>query len=487
MLGRLLIQSSLVASCSAISLIRYIERKKKLTNILVLRTGFMIVKCAKTGKILVSEDDVKEHADAFGVCEFEEIAPDTTFLWMNAETGKFCFSKNELDVYLRRTGEDESKFSEITVTEFLKVRNAKSKERKNDPTVQQFAKEKLVNVLVEVKGFTVLQAEKALWYTKNESAARAEEWLREHAQDPDFNLPLKLSETDVVPEASPVDGTETVSSYVSESIVEELVGMGYARNRAVRSVWKTGNGGVASSVDWLTAHCEDADIDDEIPSEVSVRPKLSREEAQTAALELQRKLREERLAREAAETKEKEKLRIAQTKQMMDHQAQLEEGTRMRESQDRERAKREAEAHKAELAAKLRQDFIERFGYEPPVEQKVNVKPKERILAILNAIRKNYHVAVVKNCLATVRVYLANVESNCTDKKFHRIKYAPLTSGGYFLGRPTKHFPKKSPACPKPWSCWECAGSRTTGANFWKSKRRSPMGISAGRRLSMPT
>lgn len=40
----------------------------------------MIVKCTKTGKILATEDEMKEHAEAFGVASFEEIQPDTTMI-----------------------------------------------------------------------------------------------------------------------------------------------------------------------------------------------------------------------------------------------------------------------------------------------------------------------------------------------------------------------------------------------------------------------
>ena len=48
----------------------------------------MIVKCTKTGKILASEEEMKEHAEAFGVAGFEEVDPTKTFVWMNPNSGK---------------------------------------------------------------------------------------------------------------------------------------------------------------------------------------------------------------------------------------------------------------------------------------------------------------------------------------------------------------------------------------------------------------
>jgi hypothetical protein len=395
----------------------------------------MIVKCAKTGKILASEEEIKEHAEAFGVPNFEEIMPDEVTLWMNSMTGKHCFTTSEMDVFCRRTGTDPSEFSEITVTEYLKRRAERQQSFKNDPRVEKFANENYLSALVDVRGFSVLQAEKALWFTRNESVAKAEEWLKENSKSPDFNVPLKLSEDALVPESltapAPVS-VETIpmSEFINKDFLAELESMGFSSNRATRALWKTENAGVAQAIDWLTAHEADTDIDDPVPSEISVPkktgPKLSKEEAQLAALELQRKLREERAVREAAEAREKERQRIMNTKAMADQQAVMEEQKRKREIMERERIKREEEAHKAELAEKLRLDFIERFGYEPPAggvsTTQPTVKPKDRILQLLNQIKRSFEKEIVKNCLSTLRLYLANIESNSAEKKYHKIK-----------------------------------------------------------------
>ena len=394
----------------------------------------MIVKCAKTGKILAGEEEIREHAEAFGVAGFEEVDPETTFVWMNPDSGKYCFTANEVDVYCKRSGEKESAFKQMTVAKFLELRKARITERENDSRVQLFANQKLVSALVDVKGFTVLQAEKALWHTRNESLAKAEEWLRDHCKDTDFNSPIKLSECDVVPESVTPPEVQTISlaDYVDRGIVSELVGMGFTEVQATRAVWKTENASVTNAVEWLSNNRQESHepLPDQIPLPVTdsryvSKPKLSKEEAQKAALELQRKLREERTLREAAEAREKERQRIAQTKVMMEQQSQLAEAQRLREIAQREHEKKLAEDHRAEVAAKLRQDFIERFGYEPPQESKgvqAPQKPKDRILFFLNGMKKSHSSESVKNALSLLRVYLANIESNSAEKKYHKIK-----------------------------------------------------------------
>ena len=394
----------------------------------------MIVKCTKTGKILATEEEMKEHAEAFGVAGFEEVDPETTVVWINPETGKYCFTANEVNVYCKRSGESISTFQEMTVSEFLKVRKARLTERENDIRVQSFANQKLVSALVDVKGFTVLQAEKSLWYTRNESLAKAEEWLRDHSKDVDFNTPIKLSEADLIPESVTPPEVQTIalSEYVDKSMVTELVGMGFSDVQAIRAVWKTENASVTNAVDWLSNNQDESNepLPDQIPlpktdSRYVTKPKLSKEEAQKAALELQRKLREERVIREAADAREKERQRIAQTKIMMEQQGQLAEAQRLREISEKEREKKLAEDHRAEVAAKLRQDFIERFGYEPPAESKGSQppqKPKDRVLFYLNLMKKNHPSETVRNTLSLLRMYLGNIESNSAEKKYHKIK-----------------------------------------------------------------
>ena len=394
----------------------------------------MIVKCTKTGKILATEEEIKEHAEAFGVASFEEIRADETKLWMNHASGKYCFSKNEIDVFCRRTGENESNFMEITVSEYLGIRAAKQKERRNDSRVEMFAKDKFLSALVDVKGYTVLQAEKALWFTRNESVQKAEEWLKAHAKDEDFNEALKLGDDAQVPESLSVGEMVGFDSFIENLQVEELVKMGFGEVRAKRAVWKTENGGVEKALDWLSTHANDEDIDAALPTEVEMRRvpvmiTLSREEAQLAAKELQKKLREDRIAREAAEEKEKERLRILQARAAQEQQTVLEEQKRKREIQERERQKEEDEVRRKELAEKIRLDYIDRFGCEPPPSTAKKVfSPKERVLQILNQIRKSsVSKETIANCLSILKLYLGNISKNPSEKKFQKINMSNKT------------------------------------------------------------
>jgi Skp family chaperone for outer membrane proteins len=386
----------------------------------------MIVKCTKTGKILSTDEEMRDHAEAFGVAGFEEIDPQKTHIWYNPQSGKHCFTANEVDVFCRRSGDDKTSFVEIPVSEFLSIRASKKQDRRNDQRVESFANEKLLTALVDIKGYTTLQAEKALWFTRNESLIKAEEWLRNHSKDADFNSPLILGENGKVPDSlttpSEVQNIP-LSDYVKRDIVTELMSMGFSETRAIRAVWKTENGGVEVAVEWLSSHADEDLLPEFIPIPAK-QPKLSKEEAQRAALELQRKLREERIAREATEARDKEKQRIAHTKALQEQQAQLQESQRIREIAEREREKRLQEEHRAQVAEKLRQDFIERFGYEPPEDKKSKLsdKPKDKILFYLNQIKRNHPSNIAREALSTFRMYLGNIEKNSSDKKFHKIK-----------------------------------------------------------------
>jgi ubiquitin carboxyl-terminal hydrolase 5/13 len=51
---------------------------------------------------------------------------------------------------------------------------------------------------------------------------------------------------------------------VDESAVEQLMSMGFPRNRCVRALIKTGNNGPDVAMNWLFEHMDDPDIDDPI-------------------------------------------------------------------------------------------------------------------------------------------------------------------------------------------------------------------------------
>jgi ubiquitin carboxyl-terminal hydrolase 5/13 len=75
-------------------------------------------------------------------------------------------------------------------------------------------------------GFTAIQAEKALRMTGNESAEVAMQWLFDHIEDPDINIPIQQ------PGAG---GGEVVDQ---EKIVD-LMGMGFEEHMAKHALQET--------------------------------------------------------------------------------------------------------------------------------------------------------------------------------------------------------------------------------------------------------
>ncbi|KAF4706175.1 hypothetical protein FOZ63_022512, partial [Perkinsus olseni] len=71
-------------------------------------------------------------------------------------------------------------------------------------------------------------------------------------------------------------------------------GMGFPLVRAEKALYYSDNAGVENAVQWLGEHENDEDIDKPLPAP---KPQMSKEEAQAKALELQKKLREDRMER----------------------------------------------------------------------------------------------------------------------------------------------------------------------------------------------
>jgi hypothetical protein len=83
-------------------------------------TLFMFLKCSATGKIFFSPEEAKDHAEALGKADFEEVSPDT-LCWVSRESGKPFYSRIALEQYKQRVcrgGGEE--FEEITLQQ-LKV------------------------------------------------------------------------------------------------------------------------------------------------------------------------------------------------------------------------------------------------------------------------------------------------------------------------------------------------------------------------------
>merc|ERR1711972_847230 len=95
------------------------------------------------------------------------------------------------------------------------------------------------------------------------------------------------------------------------------------------------------------------------------------------------------------------------------------------------REKEEHEKHRAELKERLRQDYIERFGKEPPPEEEEKEKAikeksaKDQVAFFLNKLKKTYKDTDkegLKTCLTTLRIYVKNLQDNPQDPKFKKLK-----------------------------------------------------------------
>lgn len=419
----------------------------------------MILKCNKTGRLFFSEDEAKAYADQFGNADFSEVAPDQK-MWITPE-GRPFFSESEIAQYKQRTQQPDLQTEELTVQAYGARLAAKDAARSNDARVQRYAKKKIMDALCEVKGYGQLIAEKACWFTENKSVAECEKWIEEHKNDEGIREPLRLApgaagpdsadgaaaavEPEPGPKVHPVDengeplkeNCKEVKEKIKPDQLQELLAMGFGEIRAEKALFYTANpdnpnAGLEGAVQWLTDHAEDADVDFPIATVAApapAKPKMSPEEAAQKALELQQRLKREREEREKQEAKDKEKARIAQTKLMQEANAELEAANRKRDFEQMKKEQEAHDAHAAELKEKLRLDYIERFGCEPPVEsaeETVKEKPtREQIAFFINGMKKKYadtEPAKLKAGLTVLKAYFGNVQKDPLDKKFHKIK-----------------------------------------------------------------
>merc|ERR550514_193287 len=215
------------------------------------------------------------------------------------------------------------------------------------------------------QGFTEVVAEKALYKVDNASLQHAMNWALDHSEDPDYELPMKP------PKAAPPTPAEPE------------------------------------------------------------KPKMSKEEAEAKAMELQAKLREKRLADEKQSEKDRERARIESTKMMLETNAKLAEEERKRALEQQRREKEEHDKYKDELKERLKQDYRDRFGCDPPdsdeeKEGKVKEKSsKDQAAFHLNKLKKTYkdtNREGLKTCLATLKIYIKNLQENPSEEKFKKLK-----------------------------------------------------------------
>jgi len=82
---------------------------------------------------------------------------------------------------------------------------------------------------IQEMGFSAVQAEKALRMTGNTSAEAAMQWLFEHIDDEDLNVPFQ----------TPGQGAGGAVAEVDQGKMEDLMGMGFDEHMAKRALQET--------------------------------------------------------------------------------------------------------------------------------------------------------------------------------------------------------------------------------------------------------
>ncbi|SBT33819.1 conserved Plasmodium protein, unknown function [Plasmodium ovale wallikeri] len=163
-----------------------------------------------------------------------------------------------------------------------------------------------------------------------------------------------------------------------------------------------------------------------------IKAKLTPEEAQKKAIELQKKIREKKLIKEKEEELLRERNRIAMAKEAQKRKEQIEEFERKKYIENFEKEKNEHKKEKEKQLELLRREYEAKFGiaYKSENEKKKNIddltenEKREEIAILLNNLKnkqKNKKNELVSS-LNILKTYFSNIKNNILEKKFQKIK-----------------------------------------------------------------
>lgn len=164
-------------------------------------------------------------------------------------------------------------------------------------------------------------------------------------------------------------GGGSISSYVNQSIVSQLIEMGFTKAVAEKALFfnlsKQGEP-LDMALAWISEHSDDPDFLEELQivgqEESAKKSTLTKEERLQKAKELQESIRRKRAAEEKRLKEEQEKSRIASTKQMQEIKRKMEEQQQKIALDQQKREKKEFMDAKAKMLEQLQRDREERFG-----------------------------------------------------------------------------------------------------------------------------
>jgi len=412
----------------------------------------MILRCTKTGRLLFSTAEAQEHAEAFGkeYANFDEVSLDHK-VWVCVETGRPCYTEQDVN-RMKMRDPDAKTFEEKTVAYLVDLQKQKDQAADRKEKFFKSVDLKKLDIMTTAKNYGKNRAAKALHFTKSTGTIEAAEaWLAENAELPGLDkLPdefvrealgasgdVEMTDANADVVMKPAEDTRkpgdpnppAIKEKVNQDLVKQIVEMGFSEMRAEKALYKTDNAGLDHAVNWLAEHAEDADIDLPLLAPPPPKPKMSKEEAEAKALELQKRLREKKAEEEKQNAIEQEKQRKESTKLNAEAQAKFAEEERRREIERQLREKEEHEKHRKELKERLRQDYIERFGCEPPEDEdqdKVKeMTSKDKVAFFLNKLKKTYKDSDkegLKTCLSTLKIYIKNLHENPLEPKFKKLK-----------------------------------------------------------------
>ncbi|VWU50402.1 conserved protein, unknown function [Hepatocystis sp. ex Piliocolobus tephrosceles] len=160
--------------------------------------------------------------------------------------------------------------------------------------------------------------------------------------------------------------------------------------------------------------------------------KLTPEEAQQKAIELQKKIREKKLLKEKEEEIQKEKNRLAMAKDIQKRNEQLQEFERKKYLKQLEKEKEEHKKEREKQIELLKLEYKAKFGidYLPESEKKKNIEDlsenerREEIAILFNTLKNKYKNKKNEliSSLNVLKTYFSNIKNNILEKKFQKIK-----------------------------------------------------------------
>lgn len=149
---------------------------------------------------------------------------------------------------------------------------------------------------------------------------------------------------------------------VTASLLEQLIGMGFPKVRAIKALIETGNAGIAEAIDWIEKHQNDEDIDTlpefTVETEEEKRARLE-EQKRIVKMQLEenRRIRTEEAKKEQKEREKKRRMMGKNTQESM-RKWEIEQRERERELQ--KKAKREEAEARKRLKKQLKIDQLQR-------------------------------------------------------------------------------------------------------------------------------